>query len=93
ALDVVNYRTQQGEKTRVLNDIVEFATEDIRCRILNLPHRLHKSEILPLVGEGNQKRRRDDDNDDMHEDGRKQVAVFQTKEKSANQGKNQLVAC
>ncbi|GJX22596.1 hypothetical protein Tco_0227041, partial [Tanacetum coccineum] len=48
-LDVVNYGTQQGEKTGILNDIVEFAEEDIRCRILNLPHRLYKSEILPLV--------------------------------------------
>ncbi|GJW79152.1 E-beta-farnesene synthase 1 [Tanacetum coccineum] len=59
-----------GEKTRILNDIVEFANDVIRFRILNLPHRLYKSEILPLVGEGDRKRRRDD-NDDMHGDGRK----------------------
>ncbi|GJU76813.1 hypothetical protein Tco_1273883 [Tanacetum coccineum] len=50
-LDVVNYGTQQGEKTRILNGIVEFTNEDIRCRILNLPHRLHKSDILPKVTE------------------------------------------
>ncbi|GJZ78719.1 zinc finger CCCH domain-containing protein 49-like protein [Tanacetum coccineum] len=55
-LDVVNYRTQQGEKTRILNDIVEFTEEDIRCRILNLPHHLYKSEILPLVVEGEKTR-------------------------------------
>ncbi|GJX28786.1 retrotransposon protein, putative, ty1-copia subclass [Tanacetum coccineum] len=55
-LDVVNYRTQQGEKTRILNDIVEFTEEDIRCRILNLPHHLYKFEILPLVVEGEKTR-------------------------------------
>nr|GEW19312.1 hypothetical protein [Tanacetum cinerariifolium] len=61
---------EQGEKNRMPNDIVESANEDIRCRILNLPHRLYKSEILTLVGEGDQKRRRDD-NDDMHGDVKK----------------------
>nr|GEW13257.1 hypothetical protein [Tanacetum cinerariifolium] len=63
ALDIVNYGTQQGDKTLLLNHLVEIADEDNGSgRILHLPHRLYKSDILPLVGKGgnfDRKRRRD----------------------------------
>ncbi|GJV30345.1 dehydroascorbate reductase 2 [Tanacetum coccineum] len=53
-LDVVNYGTQPGGKTELLNHLVSNANVDIRCRILDLQHqhRLYKYDILPLVGEG-----------------------------------------
>ncbi|GKB92202.1 26S proteasome non-ATPase regulatory subunit 4 homolog isoform X2 [Tanacetum coccineum] len=67
ALDVVNYGTQRGGKTKLLNHLVSNANVDIRCRILNLQeYRLYKSDILPLVGEDanfDRKRRRDDNDD------------------------------
>ncbi|GJS02276.1 26S proteasome non-ATPase regulatory subunit 4 homolog isoform X2 [Tanacetum coccineum] len=76
ALDVVNYGTQRGGKTKLLNHLVSNANVDIRCRILNLQeYRLYKSDILPLVGEDanfDPKTRRDD-NDDMHGDSRKRA--------------------
>ncbi|GJR20992.1 26S proteasome non-ATPase regulatory subunit 4 [Tanacetum coccineum] len=66
ALDVVNYGPQQEDKTHLLSHLVEIANEDNGSgRILTLQNHLYSSLILPLVVEGDRKRRRDD-NDDTH---------------------------